>query len=42
MSKSSKLRKYHAPVWNEPVINQMGSSGRRGLIFRKPSEKIFR
>ena len=27
MSKSSKLRKYHAPVWNEPVINQMGSSG---------------
>ena len=24
MSKSSKLRKYHAPVWNELVINQMG------------------
>ena len=41
MKNLSKLRKYHAPVWNEPVINQMGSEGRRGLIFRKSSKKVF-
>ncbi len=26
-----KLRPYHAPVWNEPVVMEMGAAGRRGL-----------
>ena len=41
MKSLSKIRKYHAPVWNEPVITQMGSEGRRGLIFSKSSKKVF-
>ena len=41
MTNKSKLRKYHAPVWDEPVINQMGSNGRRGLIFSQLSEEII-
>ena len=41
MKNKSKLRKYHAPVWDEPVINQMGSKGRRGLIFSQLSEEII-
>ena len=40
MKNLSKMRKYHAPVWNEPVITQMGSDGRRGIIFRKSSKKV--
>ena len=27
------LRDYHAPVWSEPVIMEMGRPGRRGLLF---------
>ena len=41
MKNKSKLRKYHAPVWDERVINQMGSKGRRGLIFSQLSEEII-
>ncbi|OJU93426.1 MAG: glycine dehydrogenase subunit 2 [Solirubrobacterales bacterium 67-14] len=28
----SGLRRYHAPVWDEPVVMEMGSPGRRGFI----------
>lgn len=28
----SKIRKYHAPVWDEPLVMQMGKAGRRGAI----------
>ncbi len=27
------LRKYHAPVWDEPIIMEMGVAGRRGCHF---------
>lgn len=27
------LRRYHAPVWDEPVIMAMGAPGRRGQLF---------
>ena len=28
-----KPKEYHAPVWNEPIIMEMGHPGRRGLLF---------
>ncbi|MGS1109915.1 aminomethyl-transferring glycine dehydrogenase subunit GcvPB [Achromobacter anxifer] len=28
-----KPKEYHAPVWNEPVILEMGHPGRRGMLF---------
>ena len=28
-----KLRRYHAPVWDEPVVMQLGHPGRRGQLF---------
>jgi len=33
MSNNTKLCDYHAPVWSEPVIMEMGRPGRRGLLF---------
>lgn len=33
MSGNKPLRDYHAPVWSEPVIMEMGQPGRRGLLF---------
>jgi glycine dehydrogenase subunit 2 len=29
----TRLRRYQAPMWDEPVIMQMGSPGRRGVIL---------
>jgi glycine dehydrogenase subunit 2 len=40
MNPKKPIRKYHAPVWDEPVISQMGSAGRRGLVFREASQQI--
>lgn len=36
----SKIRKYHAPVWDEPLVMQMGQTGRRGSIAPKTEAKI--
>jgi len=30
---SNKLRRYHAAVWDEPIIMEMGVAGRRGCHF---------
>jgi len=30
---TGKLRAYHAPVWDEPLLMEMGAPGRRGLVF---------
>lgn len=27
----SALRRYHAPVWDEPIVHELGRPGRRGL-----------
>ena len=35
--KTNHLRDYHAPVWDEPVIMQLGYPGRRGQVFPQPS-----
>ena len=39
--KNNNLRAYHAPVWDEPVIAEMGSEGRRGIVFRPASHDII-
>ena len=36
----SKMRRYHAAVWDEPVIMEMGAKGRRGLVFREAEKKV--
>ena len=28
-----KLRRYHAAVWDEPLVMEMGAPGRRGVVF---------
>ena len=33
MTSSTKLRRYHAPVWDEPVIMELGARGRRGVVI---------
>ena len=33
MTSPVKLRRYHAAVWDEPVIFDMGYPGRRGTVF---------
>ncbi|MEU4027576.1 aminomethyl-transferring glycine dehydrogenase subunit GcvPB [Streptomyces anulatus] len=37
---SVKLREYHAPVWNEPVILEMGYPGRRGLAVPEAEDEV--
>ena len=27
------VKQYHAPVWNEPIVLEMGYPGRRGVVF---------
>lgn len=36
----STPRAYHAPVWNEPVIMEMGYPGRRGALFPSVEPEI--
>src|SRR5688572_22879669 len=33
MSKTPALRRYHGPVWDEPLVMEMGGPGRRALRF---------
>lgn len=42
MTPSSKLRPYHAPVWSEPLIMEMGASGRRGFLLPPIDEAVRR
>jgi glycine dehydrogenase subunit 2 len=37
---SHKLRRYHAPVWDEPLLMEMGVPGRRGLVFPTPEAGV--
>jgi glycine dehydrogenase subunit 2 len=37
---STPLREYHAPVWNEPVILEMGYPGRRGIVFDAVEDSV--
>jgi len=42
MTSSAKIRRYHAPVWNEPVIMELGRSGERGVAIPKVEPEIRR
>jgi glycine dehydrogenase subunit 2 len=35
-----KIREYHAPVWNEPIIHELSSKKERGFIPPRAEEKI--
>ena len=30
------MRRYHAAVWDEPIVMEMGKPGRRGIVFDDP------
>jgi len=34
------LRRYHAAVWDEPLVMEMGAPGRRGAVFEKPDADV--
>lgn len=36
-----ELKEYHAPVWNEPVIMELGYPGRRGVLFPQAEAAIL-
>ena len=40
MSGNSKLGRYHAAVWDEPVVMELGHPGRRGQIFPAADPRI--
>lgn len=40
MSEEIKLRKYHAPVWDEPIIMEMGSKGERGIYMPEAEDEV--
>ncbi len=40
MREDVKLKRYHAAVWSEPVVMEMGRKGRRGIAIPKAEEEI--
>ena len=40
MSERPELRRYHAPVWDEPILMEMGRPGRRGILIPQPEEAV--
>lgn len=39
---NGRLRRYHGPVWDEPVVMELGHPGRRGQIFPASEEAVRR
>ena len=35
-----KVRPYHAPVWSEPLIHELGARGERGVILPHVEQEI--
>lgn len=42
MSGGPRLRRYHAPVWSEPVIMELGRKGERGVIVPEVEKEVSR
>ncbi len=42
MKGSEALRSYHAPVWDEPIVLELGREGERGVIQPEVEEEIRR
>jgi glycine dehydrogenase subunit 2 len=40
MSRNNSLRRYHAAVWDEPIVMEMGVAGRRGCHFPLADDKM--
>ena len=40
MKNLPKVREYHSPVWNEPIIMEMGRKGERGILIPETEEGI--
>jgi glycine dehydrogenase subunit 2 len=40
MKSNIKLRKYHSPVWSEPIIMEMGRQGERGVLVPEAEEEM--
>lgn len=40
MNRSPELRRYHAHVWDEPIVMQMGQKGERGIILAEVEDAI--
>jgi glycine dehydrogenase subunit 2 len=36
------LRRYHAPVWDEPLVMELTREGRRGVVFPAPEPEVQR
>jgi len=41
MKEQIKLRRYHAPVWSEPVIMEMGCEGERGILVPEIEDEVY-
>ncbi len=35
------LRRYHAAVWDEPLVLEMGAPGRRATVFEEPESGVL-
>jgi glycine dehydrogenase subunit 2 len=33
-------RRYHAAVWDEPLVLELGAPGRRGVVFEEPDADV--
>ncbi|MDP7652469.1 MAG: hypothetical protein QGF38_12290, partial [Rhodospirillales bacterium] len=40
MTEPVKLRAYHAPVWDEPIVMELGRPGARGQVFGAPEREV--
>ncbi len=40
MTTKPKLRRYHAAVWDEPIVMEMSREGRRGVLFPEPEAAV--
>jgi glycine dehydrogenase subunit 2 len=40
MKEMRSLRRFHAPVWSEPLIMEMGSPGERGILVPESDDEI--
>jgi glycine dehydrogenase subunit 2 len=36
----TRLRRYHAAVWDEPLVMELGRAGRRGLVFTAAEDEV--
>ena len=42
MKKDTKVRGYHAHAWNEPLVQELGNNGERGVLIPKVEDDIKR